>query len=174
MKLFKTLILLATVSIALSCSSSENESPLDSKLLVGDWKFDSYDYAVTTKTSFNGDIYESKSEGTAIESDAKVSFSELPNTYSGEGYYLVSLKTEVNGTSYEQVIEVDNFLQEGTWEVSGDKLFVSNSDQQTDELTIVELNSTSLVLHFTKGLNENSNGSNIETMIEGTAYYSRN
>src|SRR5690606_8447127 len=118
MKSFKNFVLLAVIGLSFSCGSKEDESPVDSKMLIGDWDFESYEYSVTSKMTFDGDIFESKSVGTATESDAKVSFNESPNTYTGGGYYVVSLKTETNGTSYEEEIKIDNFFQNGTWVVN--------------------------------------------------------
>ncbi|MDR7128993.1 hypothetical protein J2X69_001328 [Algoriphagus sp. 4150] len=174
MKLSKNLILLAAISLGFSCGSSENESPVDSALIVGGWDMESYEYSISTKMTYGEEVFETFNRGVATESDAQVIFSESPNTYSGKGSYVILLTAEVDGESFEEEIKLDNLFQDGTWEISGDKLIVDNSSQPSQEITIAKLNANSLVLKFLEESTVDYPGSTIVSKREGTATYTRN
>ena len=134
----------ALLFVFFSCSK-EDVTPIDQKLLIGDWNVTAIKYTGTSTTSYSGVSYTAKFTGTGIDMDYMVSFTENPNNFMSSGTYSIELVTEVMGDKTTQVVTMPDLILPGTWSVKGDKLIVE-AQGEIQEGTINKLNATQMIL----------------------------
>lgn len=157
MKIFKTFLLVAFVSLTVSCSKDDdNPTPVNSGEIVGVWRGTTVDYSGTTQTSGQGQNFTADFVGEAYDVDYTLTFSENPNKVVSNGSYSIELTTTINGQSTTQNIEGLEFLSTGDWSIDGNTLTVT-VDGETDDITIEQLTHDTMVLK----------GQEIQTMSQG-------
>ncbi len=102
-----------------SCSGDDNS--IDTANLSGEWELEAFNYEGTSSVSQNGQTYSSSYWGESSDIDAKVNFKDN-NTLESEGSYLVTLTTNFEGGTTEQILPIENFSGSGTFSVDGNTL----------------------------------------------------
>jgi hypothetical protein len=166
MKISK-LLLLSVAVIFLSCGDDDDDPKPTSQGIVGTWAIAAVDYKGTTTTTVQGSTIKADFTGTGKDMNLTTTFNANPNTVSSQGSYIIVLKTSILGQTTTDEYPFDDVVSDGTWELNGDKLKVTNSGV-TQEATIVEQTSTSLKIKVDVNESETSQGYTIATNIQAT------
>ena len=157
----KFLTVLCIAVLVSSCSSDDDGTTGDTSAdLVGTWIMQSFEYEGETSTSFEGTEIDADFDGTAINIDTVLEFTESPNEFVSSGSYDIELTSTIMGETQSFTESIDNFSSEGTWERDGNTLITDGAfvelDGSTDilgdmgmnmsEATILELTDTTLRL----------------------------
>ncbi|HNP67214.1 MAG TPA: lipocalin family protein [Aequorivita sp.] len=157
MKIFKLILFTAFISLTISCSKDDNNPALENNgNIVGVWKGTTVDYSGATETSGQGQNISATFNGEGYDVDYTLTFTENPNKVVSDGSYSIELTTTANGQSTTQNIENLEFLSSGEWSMNGNTLNVT-VDNETDEITIVQLTDDTMVLK----------GQEVQTMSQG-------
>lgn len=134
-----------------SCSSDDNNngSNISTAEIVGIWIGETVDYSGTGSTIFQGETITANFDGEGFAIDYTLTFTENPNNVVANGSYSVVLDYTINGQTEEQIIEDLEFLNNGTWNISGDMLTIV-SEGETSDVEILELTDSSLKLKLTE------------------------
>ena len=108
------------------------------------------------ETSGQGQNISATFNGEGYDVDYTLTFTENPNKVVSDGSYSIELTTTANGQSTTQNIENLEFLSSGEWSMNGNTLNVT-VDNETDEITIVQLTDDTMVLK----------GQEVQTMSQG-------
>ena len=148
MKILKlTLVLVAFIAFT-SCSEDDNGGGNDtSGDIVGTWIGTGVDYTGTSETTTMGQTVSADFVGEAFDINYTLTFSENPNNVVADGSYSIELTTTINGQSSTETVEDLEFLNDGTWERSGNTLTIT-AEGEPGDATIVELTDTTLVLEI--------------------------
>jgi len=142
---------IAMLVLLSSCSSDDNNngSNISTAEIVGIWIGESVDYSGTGSTIFQGETITANFDGEGFDIDYTLTFTENPNNVVANGSYSVVLDYTINGQTEEQIIEDLEFLNNGTWNISGDMLTIV-SEGETSDVEILELTDSSLKLKLTE------------------------
>jgi hypothetical protein len=165
MKLTKFLMFCIIAIILLSCS--EEDPQPTSAGMVGTWSVTAVDYKGTTSVSGSGISAKTDFTGTGKNMHLTVVFKETPNTVVSEGGYTAVLKTTMAGQTSTEEIEVDGFLTNGTWTLSGRTVTFTNPDG-TDTATIIEQTATTMKMKWVVNESETDSGITTTEQVTGT------
>jgi len=167
MKITK-LLLLSIAVILFSCSKDEDPKPTGEGLL-GTWTLTGLNYYGTTTTRASGMTVEADFTGKGKDMDCTTTFEASPNTVTSQGSYIIELTTTVSGQpSTTDDYEFDEVLTDGTWELDGNTLSVTNSAGK-QEATITKQTTTELEIAI--DLNDTQQGSGYSITREVHAVY---
>lgn len=144
----KKIILFVAFLGLVSCSSDDNGTTTDSSNVVGNWKPTALTYDGTSTMSMQGQTFTTNFNAVATDfHDATVSFHQNGNyTSEGDGY-TVDLTMEFMGQEMTQEMFVESFFAEGTWEVDGNTMIMTNTSSNEPIIyNIVALNATTMKL----------------------------
>ena len=156
--------LLSLAVIFLSCSEDEDVKPTIEGM-VGQWAITALDYKGTTTTTAQGTSIKAGFTGTGKNMDLITTFGASPNTVTSEGSYTIVLKTTYMGQSMTEEYETDETVTDGTWDLNGNTLTVTN-DFGTETATVLEQTSTTLKLKAEVSESESDQGITVSTKIE--------
>ncbi|WP_228851910.1 lipocalin family protein [Aegicerativicinus sediminis] len=145
MKYFAILMSFIISGILVSCSSDDGNNSKITSSIEGEWTASDLDYSGTTTFVFNGETINVDFVGEAYDMNNTLVFNSNPNTVISSGYYSIELTFKMLGEEYTETAEDLEFLEDGTWSLSGDKLTVINGDESTVML-IKELTEHRLIL----------------------------
>ena len=180
MKAQKILLLFTALLCLNSCSSEDDNSSVNSSLVVGEWKMDKLVYSGSSKLTQDGTTYATEYSGEAVDVDFRVTFHD-DNTFDAVGSYTVNLVTNFNGEVIEQSVPISSETS-GTWELKGDKIITSgmiqtpsqNSGQSNrSEGVIVELSDSKLIISVNQSDKLEIDGLTTEYTTEGVQEFSR-
>jgi len=159
-----------------SCSDDDNDDIIDIEAptasIIGTWIAESVDYSGATETEIQGQTVTADFVGEAFDIDFGVTFSEDPNELVSDGSYSIELTTTVAGQTTVNTIENITFLEDGTWEMDGNELSITNNGM-TAIVTIAELSEDRLVLALQTVEDLSQPGTVITTTIDIITTYSR-
>ncbi|OBQ56586.1 lipocalin family protein [Tamlana sp. s12] len=143
-----TTLCLAFICILSSCSTDDDQGSNISGDIVGTWIGTGLTYDGTVETSFQGFPITSNFEGEAYDMTNTLTFNESPNTLVSEGSYSLKLTYDFNGVTQTEYVEDVQFLENGTWEIEGNKLIITNNGEETpadfsfvsDDTLVFEIN----------------------------------
>ena len=138
------LLFLVLLVIISSCSKDDGPSEITGDIL-GQWNLTAYDYDGKSVTTAAGVSITSEFIGEGLNFDATVTFSDNPNTIVSQGDYTLRLTTTVMGETNVVEHTFSDFIGNGNWEQSGNKLSVSSGDLEYD-YTIKRLTDNELIL----------------------------
>ena len=171
MKIFRLVLLTVFISLTLSCSSDDDSAPSNGNI-AGVWKGTAVNYYGSTSTTMQGQTINADFIGEAYDLNYTLTFSENPNTVTSEGSYSIELKTTYLGQTTTQNIENLSFLSDGVWTRNGDRLSVT-VDNETDEVTIIELSATKLVLEGVQNETVEQGGATVTSTSHVSMSFSR-
>jgi len=164
MKITK-LFLIAISALLFSCGS-DDEAPLPTaEGMIGTWDVTDIDYSGTTTTSYMGQSIKARFTGHGKEIDYTTTFSSSPNTVVSEGSYLIELTTTIGGESETETYEFDEALMDGTWELDGRKVIITN-DGQEQEGTITKQSETELEVRVDLEQSMTDSGITVKTKVK--------
>lgn len=141
MKLIK-LFLLALSVFFFSCS--DDEAPMPTREgMVGTWTVTAINYKGTSTTTVMGTSIKANFTGTGKDIDLTTTFGDDPNTVTSEGSYVIVLTTTVMGQTTTEEVPFEEMIMDGTWELEGRKLIVTN-DIAVQEATVTRQTSTTM------------------------------
>ena len=168
-KFKKSLTLICLTLLFLSCSEDDpiGVNTLENQL-VGTWKLTEITQEGTTTTDLQGVPITSDftSEGKNI--NAQVTFTQNPNNFTSSGNYtsVVTITFLGQGTTQEIPVQIDDFLNQGTWSINGSELTITqNSEAQTAIITEI----TDTTLKFEIEVNQEVVAQGITSTTETTA-----
>lgn len=132
-----------------SCSEDEGSPALPTaEGLIGTWDLTAIDYSGTSATTFEGNTIKASFTGKGKDIDYTSTFSMDPNTIVSQGSYTIELKTTVAGQTTTEDQEFDDALMNGTWELDGKTLIITNDGiaqeavitKQTDDVLEAKVN----------------------------------
>ncbi len=166
MKITKLLFLAISI-LLLSCSEDEDPLPTEEGML-GTWIITDLTYSGSTTTTVAG-ISPIKADFTGFgkDMDLTTTFNADPNTVTSEGSYTIEITTTVLGMSETEEVEFEEAIMDGTWELNGKTLTVTNPGG-TQEGTIVSQTSTSMKIKVSIDQTESGAGYTVRTRVNGT------
>lgn len=165
MKITKFLLFISIVVVLFSCS--EDESPLPtSEGMIGTWALTAIDYSGTTTTSYAGQSAKATFTGKGKDMDYTTTFNADPNTITSTGGYTIELKTTMGGQTTTEDYELEEVLMDGTWELNGKTLLVTN-DGVTQEGTISKQTATTLEVRINVNDSYTDSGYTITAKVKG-------
>ena len=150
------IVMLLCATLFVACSDDEEEDLQLNSEIVGTWNMTDVSYSGVSTTSGSGITVVSTYDGKAYDLDYTVEFTSGPNKIFVDGDYNINLKYTISSSmtgdmSYEQNFSGYSFSNEGTWEIKGDKLIITDSNGEEQEYDILEKSATKFV--FTTELN---------------------
>ncbi|MBX2970416.1 MAG: hypothetical protein KF803_13690 [Cyclobacteriaceae bacterium] len=136
------LLLLALAVILFSCN--DDEAPMPTREgMVGIWKVTAINYKGTSTTTVMGTSIKANFTGTGKDIDLTTTFGDNPNTVTSEGSYIIVLTTTMMGQTTTEEVPFEEMIMDGTWELEGRKLIVTN-DLAVQEGTVTRQTSTTM------------------------------
>lgn len=144
MKTLKLIAILVLIGIFQSCSSDDNNDPVNNESqIVGTWELVDYYYTGSTTTNAGGISVVTDFVAEAYDIDYDITFSSNPNMVSGSGTMTVKLTSTVQGM--ETVYDIPNSDLIGTseWSLEGNVLSMGRDGLSGDAL-ITEITDSTL------------------------------
>lgn len=168
-------LFIACLLILSSCSSDDAETKVSENIL-GTW--------IGTNVSLSGEI-ETVNKGQTIlttiigegyDLTNKLIFTDAPNFVASEGNLNMELSYTVNGVTITENIEDFELLVDGTWEINGSDLIITDPDETIDEdairaVNIFKLTDNALIIKITETEEEIEDGVVSTSSIEILASY---
>ncbi len=173
MKLLKFMLLALCMGSLVACSEEEDNNINPQSGLAGEWKASDISYAGKSSTEYQGYTSTVDFTGTGTDINLKTKFSEGPNAYTSSGSYNVMLKTTVNEMTTESEYPNPPFLLSGAWEKKGNTLIITQSGDEVQEATILELSDKSLKLQWDFADVSNNSGATSTVTVKGTYTFTR-
>lgn len=159
MKIFKSIITLFVLTIAVaSCSTDDDTPEVNNDLIVGEWEITDLVSETNTTTTFNGESFVASAIGVGSNFNYTITFNE-DNTTTASGSYAFTTTTIIQGEEVVQTTPIEDLMTEGTWSIDGDQLIFTglttssslpdspfDQSQDAESSTIVVLNETTLIL----------------------------
>ncbi len=168
------LSLLAILFIAFSsCSKDDdNNSDLNTSMMVGEWNLESFMYEGKSDANFEGIDLSTTYSGVSENEDFKLTFNEN-NTFTSVGTYDVKLTVE----GITQLVSLGNNSSSGDWSVNGNILTTSSLFTQVNgspaqseaisEMRITEISENRLALTFDQESTINQSGLEYTVTLNG-------
>jgi hypothetical protein len=168
----KTKLLFLSFAVVLfSCSKDDDPMPT-SDGLVGTWTMTSLTYNGTTTTTASGMTINADFTGRGKDMDYITTFQVNPNTVVSEGSYTIELTTTILGQTTTDDYEFEEALSDGTWELNGKTLTITNgSDSQQGIIT--KQTDTTLEVKVDLNMTENGPGYSITQEVHAVYTFSK-
>lgn len=181
MKNLRLIALLAVIGICLSCSNDDNDTDVNSSMVLGEWQLEEISYSGTS--SVNGDGFTSlvSYSAEAIDINAQVIFNNATN-YTTKGNYVIRMTTTVDGATEVENYPYININGSGTYRIEGNKIFTEPtlpraSEQEylmgSGEGTIIELAENRMVFFMAEQVNSTIENMELEVTYEVTQILTR-
>ena len=170
MKKFSILFVVLFLVIA-SCSSDDDGGQVSGNI-VGTWLATDLSLAGDIEFEFEGETIKTTVLGEGYDLTSQLTFNESPNTLTSEGTVNMELSISLNGITSTENIEDFEFFDDGVWEVSGNKLIITESGE-TSEAYILKLTSSELVIRVLETEVESEGGETVTSTFEIVASFSR-
>jgi len=171
MKIFNYVFVLAFFASFSFIGCTVDEIP-DETEIIGTWLVKSVDLIGTAQFTQGNDVTVADFTGEGYDMDLELTINENPNDYTVQGDVNVLVTYDVDGQTIELPIEEADFIDSGTWDITGDVLTVSNSTQ-VQVATLGELTETSLTLEWTYTDTVTTVGSAIVQNVTGTYIFEK-
>ncbi len=159
------LSLLAILFITFSsCSKDDdNNSDLNTSMMLGEWNLESFNYEGTSEANFEGFDFSTSYSGVSENEDFTLTFNEN-NTFESNGKYDVRLTVE----GITQLVPLETTTSTGDWSVNGNILTTSSlftqvngsptQSESISEMRITEITENRMVLSFDQESKVNQSG----------------
>ncbi len=162
-----------------SCSDDDDApnspgSGVTDASIIGTWRMVEMNYTGTSSSDTMGQSLSADFDGTALNIDYIITFTENPNEYEAVGSYDIDLNATILGQNTQQTQSLNDINQTGTFDKNGDVLTLSGSLNQINtsvsipedsfenqDAEIQELTDTTLILV-----------SNVEQTVEDSGFTS--
>ncbi|TNJ46411.1 lipocalin family protein [Tamlana fucoidanivorans] len=169
----KLIILSLILFVTFSCSKdSESENSKISASIIGVWQGTGMTYDGTVESSESGQTIKADFTGEGFNMNNTLTFNENPNTLVSKGSYGLKLTYTINGFTTTEEINETNFIEDGTWSLEGDQLFVTNNGETTI-MKILELSNHKLIISFSETEVIEEEGVIATTNFKGTFVFKR-
>ncbi len=155
------------VFLAIGVSCSESEEPVESSLIVGTWTMTGIEYESTSKITMMGEVFESTSSGIGSDIDLVQTIAASPNVITSSGGYTINAQMDFMGQTMEHVLVVEDFLDNSSWELDGDRLILTMENGERREAVIKTLTANELVYEHTAVESSAYSGVENETTVFG-------
>ena len=152
MKVLKNSLLIFITILFISCTSDDS-TPIDTNAqsndLLGTWKLTEITQEGTTKTELQGVPITAVFSSVGKNINSQLVFTDNPNSFTSSGSYtsVVTITFVGQSTTQEIPVDIDDYLNQGTWEFNEGILAVY-SNGETQIATITELTNTTLKIEI--------------------------
>jgi len=171
MKFFKYAFIMLLATSFFTCNNNEDNGNTDN-LILGEWKVTEYVYDGTSTTVVQGIESTANFEGTAMDLDLSIQFSENPNEYSTSGDYSIELTTDIPGFPAVEV-PIEGFVGSGTWSMDGDELTLDPEGGDVAIVRIIELTNEVFRMEYDIDRTDVQQGATIIYNISGIYTFER-
>jgi|GEM_PF-6773674 len=159
---------LLTLVLFAACKKDDNKTANDS--VEGTWKMSKMECNDgTTTTETGGSTFAGTFTATGKDFNQTIEF-KSDGTYTSSGGYTAVLSTTLLGQTTTSEAVISDFLQEGTYEVSGDMLTGTATTGETGTYDILTLNTTTMEMKVSLNRVQDLNGQGTSTTT-GTYYF---
>lgn len=170
-------ILMFLIFVMTSCSSDDTETKV-SENIVGTWVGTALSLSGEIETKVEGEIITTVLIGEGYDLTNRLIFSKSPNILESQGELNMMLSYTVDGETIVEDIQDFELLGEGTWEISGSNLIITNTEEVVDEdenraVNIFKLTNDELIINITDTIEETEDGVTISSVIKTLASFVR-
>ena len=150
----------------IACSEDEGSST-DSGGISGTWAPTALTYNGTSSITVQGQTVTMDFDATGTDfTDTMVTFNNDGTFDSSGNGIVVEMSMEFMGQTTTQEFSGQSFIENGTWEVNGNIMTVTNEGSEPMEFNIVEMNDTTL--HLTGDITDSVQGNEATIHIDMT------